>query len=89
MGDAGSSEPDNNAQTALLRLLAGCWPEARDVSPDDLPLTVDDRAFLAAALVLRDGGFVLYEAMLVGTGPRPVLDQAMLTHKGMMRLRGG
>ncbi|KHL26678.1 hypothetical protein PK98_02620 [Croceibacterium mercuriale] len=66
----------------MLQHLRRDWPDSVDLSARTLGngITTDD--FLAAAVALQDDGLIMYEALLVGTGPAPLLMAAVLTRKG-------
>jgi len=70
------------AQQAILRHLRREWPDSLDLSVRDLGSGISDGEFLGACVALQDQGLIMYEALLVGTGPSPVLVAAVLTRKG-------
>lgn len=70
------------ARQAILRHLRRQWPDSVDLTPRNLTPSISDADFLAACIGLQDEGMIMYEALLVGTGPSPVLVAAVLTRKG-------
>jgi len=70
------------ARNAILHHLRRDWPDSVDLSSRSLSSLVDTDDFLAAAVALQDDGLIMYEALLVGTGPAPLLLAAVLTRKG-------
>ncbi|MXO66289.1 hypothetical protein [Altericroceibacterium endophyticum] len=69
---------------AFIRYLQGIWPNSADVSPADLSVEVSDKQFLATAVDLQDAGLIMYEAIVFGAQPFPVVNQVMLTRKGQL-----
>jgi hypothetical protein len=70
------------AQRAILRHLRREWPDSVDLTARNLLPGISDADFLAACVALQDDGLIMYEALLVGTGPSPMLVAAVLTRKG-------
>jgi len=70
------------ARQAILRRLSREWPDSVDLTVRDLAPGISDADFLAACVTLQDDGLIMYEALLVGTGPSPMLVAAVLTRKG-------
>lgn len=70
------------ARSAILHHLRRDWPDSVDLSARTLGPTFGTDDFLAAAVALQDDGLIMYEALLVGTGPAPLLMAAVLTRKG-------
>ncbi len=70
------------ARQAILRHLRLEWPDSVDLTARHLPPGFSDADFLAACVALQDDGLIMYEALLVGTGPSPMLVAAVLTRKG-------
>ena len=70
------------ARQAILRHLRREWPDSVDLTARNLAPPVSDADFLAACVALQDDGMIMYEALLVGTGPSPMLVAAVLTRKG-------
>lgn len=70
------------ARMAILRHLRREWPDSTDLAARTLSPHVAFDDFLAAAISLQDDGLIMYEALLVGTGPSPLLVAAVLTRKG-------
>jgi len=71
-----------SARQAILRHLRREWPDSVDLTARNLAPGVSDADFLAACIALQDDGLIMYEALLVGTGPSPMLLAAVLTRKG-------
>lgn len=59
------------------------------MTPRSFSPEVSARAFVEAAQVLQDEGLIMYEILLVGTGPEPVLREAAVTRKGQSWEPGG
>lgn len=80
----GDDRHDGNgtARAAILHHLRRDWPDSVDLSARALGPAIDTDDFLAAAVALQDDGLIMYEALLVGTGPAPLLVAAVLTRKG-------
>jgi len=70
------------ARQAILRHLRREWPDSVDLTARTLTPGISDGEFLAACVGLQDEGLIMYEALLVGTGPSPMLVAAVLTRKG-------
>lgn len=70
------------ARQAILARLRREWPDSLDLTARSLVPPVPDSDFLAACVALQDEGMIMYEALLVGTGPSPMLVAAVLTRKG-------
>lgn len=64
------------------------WPEPIDLTPSKTGLAERHRDFVQAAVALQDTGLIMYEALLVGTGPEPCARNACLTTKGRVHLIG-
>jgi len=80
-----SEEQDGGAavaRQAILRHLRREWPNSVDLTTRNLALGITDADFLAACMALQDDGMIMYEALLVGAGPSPMLLAAVLTRKG-------
>lgn len=75
------------ARQAILARLGREWPDSLDLTARSLVPTVPDGDFLAACVALQDEGMIMYEALLVGTGPSPMLVAAVLTRKGQAATR--
>ncbi|WP_347303428.1 hypothetical protein V5740_02040 [Croceibacterium sp. TMG7-5b_MA50] len=78
----GGREGEGMARAAILQHLRRDWPDSTDVVARDLGAALDTDAFIGAAVALQDEGLIMYEALLVGTGPSPLLVSAVLTRKG-------
>ena len=61
------------AREAIIDHLRGVWPDSVDVTAQSLSGHTSTADFLAACVALRDEGLIMYEALLVGTGPSPKL----------------
>jgi hypothetical protein len=72
----------DEARQAILRHLRREWPDSVDLTARSLVPAVSDADFLTACIALQDDGMIMYEALLVGTGPSPMLVAAVLTRKG-------
>jgi len=70
------------ARAAILRHLHREWPDSTDLTARALSPRLGTADFLAAATSLQDDGLIMYEALLLGTGPSPLLVAAVLTRKG-------
>jgi len=70
------------ARQAILRHLRREWPDSVDLAARNLAPGIADADFLSACIALQDDGLIMYEALLVGTGPSPTLVAAVLTRKG-------
>ena len=70
------------AREAILARLRREWPDSLDLTAQSLVPAVRNSDFLAACVALQDEGMIMYEALLVGTGPSPMLVAAVLTRKG-------
>jgi len=70
------------ARQAILRHLRREWPDSVDLTARNLLPGISESDFLAACVALQDDGLIMYEALLVGTGPSPMLVAAVLTRKG-------
>jgi hypothetical protein len=70
------------ARQAILRHLRREWPDSVDLTARNLSPGISDADFLGACVALQDDGLIMYEALLVGTGPSPMLVAAVLTRKG-------
>lgn len=80
------------ARLAIVRHLRECWPYSETLTPSSLSPTPSAPAFVQAAQELQDHGLIMYEVLLVGAGPEPILREAMLTRKGQFwepNLEGG
>lgn len=76
---------------SLARPLLSEWPESLDLTPSTTGLAEQHREFLQVTVALQDSGWIMYEALLVGTGPEPRVLNACVTAKGrvhLMELRG-
>ena len=62
------------------------WPEPLALTPSRSGLAGRHRDFLRAAVALQDAGWIMYEALLVGTGPEPRALNACVTAKGRVQL---
>jgi hypothetical protein len=76
------------ARDAILQRLRRDWPDSADIFARELDGIGTD-AFIGAAVALQDEGLIMYEALLVGTGPSPLLVSAVLTRKGQEATGGG
>lgn len=76
--------------TDLVLSLAGPllreWPEPFDLTPSTAGMADRHRDFLQVAVALQDSGWIMYEALLVGTGPEPRALNACVTAKGRVHL---
>ncbi len=72
----------------VARRLLDSWPDTVDLRPSDLEMDEIHRAFLQLMTGLQDRGWMMYEALLVGTGPEPRVLDAVLTAKGRIALGG-
>lgn len=70
------------AKLAIVRYLRECWPHSDTVTPSSLSPPLSARPFVEAAQTLQDQGLIMYEVLLIGAGPEPILHGAMLTRKG-------
>ena len=70
------------AKLAIVRYLRECWPYGETLSPSSLSPKLSARTFVEAVQKLQDHGLIMYEVLLVGAGPDPILRGAMLTRKG-------
>lgn len=70
------------ARQAILGHLRREWPDSVDLTARNLAPGISDGDFLTACVALQDDGLIMYEALLVGTGPAPMLVAAVLTRKG-------
>lgn len=62
------------------------WPEPFDLTPSRVGLGERHRDFTQVAVALQDSGWIMYEALLVGTGPEPRAVNACMTVKGRVHL---
>lgn len=69
---------------ALIEALQQAWPEPIDLAPSTIqpPFADADRLFVEAVHGLLEDGLATVEALLVGAGPEPVAQAALLTRKG-------
>lgn len=72
------------AKLAIIEYLRGCWPNSETVTPHFVSPTVSSAAFVEAAQRLQDQGLIMYEVLLVGAGPEPMLREALLTRRGQL-----
>jgi len=70
------------ARQAILTRLRRDWPESVDLEARHMAPLLSEAEFLDACVALQDEGLIMYEALLVGAGPSPMLIAAVLTHKG-------
>ncbi len=70
------------ARQAILERLRHDWPDSCDLEAREFAPQYSEAEFLDASVALQDEGLIMYEALLVGAGPSPMLIAAMLTHKG-------
>jgi hypothetical protein len=70
------------ARQAILSRLGRDWPESVDLEARHFAPKLTEAEFLDACVALQDEGLIMYEALLVGAGPSPMLIAALLTHKG-------
>lgn len=70
------------AKLAIVRHLRECWPYGVTLTPSSLSPALSARTFVEAAQALQDHGLIMYEVLLIGAGPEPILRGAMLTRKG-------
>lgn len=82
MASDGRQKGVSAARRSILRHLRREFPESLDLAARSLVPAVSDGDFLAACIALQDEGLIMYEALLVGTGPSPMLIAAGLTRKG-------
>jgi hypothetical protein len=80
--DSDRQDSSGAARNAILQHLRRDWPDSVDLSARALGTGIATDDFLAAAVALQDDGLIMYEALLVGTGPAPLLMAAVLTRKG-------
>ncbi|WP_126665468.1 hypothetical protein [Croceibacterium ferulae] len=80
--DSDRQDGIGGTRAAILHHLRRDWPDSVDLSARALGVGVATDDFLAAAVTLQDEGLIMYEALLVGTGPAPLLMAAVLTRKG-------
>jgi len=80
--DGDRQDSIGTARTAILQHLRRDWPDSVDLNARTLGTAIGTDDFLAAAVALQDDGLIMYEALLVGTGPTPLLLAAVLTRKG-------
>jgi hypothetical protein len=67
----------------ILDRLHASWPEPVTLRPTAIGLAAEQRHFLLALIALRDSGWVMFEALLVGSGTEPEALGAALTVKGL------
>lgn len=70
------------AKRAIIRYLRGCWPHSDTITPRFISPALSSGAFVEAAQGLQDQGLIMYEMLLIGAGPEPLLREASLTRKG-------
>lgn len=72
------------AKLAIVRYLRRCWPNSETITPRLVAANLPHERFVEAAQSLQDDGLVMYEVLLIGTGPEPELRDALLTRKGQL-----
>lgn len=72
------------AKLAIVRYLRECWPHSHTMTPRHVSASLSHRTFVQAAQELQDQGLIMYEMLLVGAGPEPMLLGAILTRKGQV-----
>lgn len=77
------------ARQAILARLRRDWPESVDLEARQFAPAISEAEFLAASVALQDAGLIMYEALLVGAGPSPMLISAVLTHRGQEAASSG
>jgi hypothetical protein len=70
----------------ILDRLHASWPEPVTLRPTAIGLGREPRAFLRALVALQDKGWVMFEALLVGTGTEPEALRTALTVKGLQHM---
>lgn len=81
---AQGTRQSHEAKLAIVHHLHGCWPNPSTVTPRFVAAGMSARAFIEAAVALQDEGLIMYEILLIGAGPEPILRDALLTRKGQL-----
>ena len=71
---------------AVLEGLDANWPAPTSLTPTNVRLDGQNRAFLMAVTALQDAGWLMFESLLAGTGREPCVVDAVLTAKGRTEL---
>lgn len=88
---ANHHDPVGDVARQILTVLRqrAAQDDLRPLGPSGLPSPPPDKLFLAAVVRLQDGGLIMSEALLVGTGPEPQLREPSITRKGLLALASG
>ena len=81
-------ETIGRVKRAILDQLRHEFPYPVTVTPLTWAERAADSAFVAAAASLQEDGLIMYEALLIGSGPVPQLLEAALTRRGQMAPSG-
>ena len=83
---AQGTRQSHEAKLAIVHYLRECWPNPSTVTPRFVATGMAARAFVEAAVALQDEGVIMYEILLIGAGPEPILRDALLTRKGQFSI---
>lgn len=78
------SQTIDRAKRAILDQLRREYPYPLTLTPLTLAERAADSIFVEAAATLQEEGLIMYEALLIGSGPVPQLLEAALTRRGQM-----
>ena len=62
------------------------WPDSLDLTPAKSGLAGRQREFLRVTVALQDFGWIMYDALLAGSGTEPRILNACVTAKGRAHL---
>lgn len=80
---------DDLPPDVILRLalrVRRAWPESLHLTASAIGFRGREGDFVRVAMAMQDAGWIMYDALLIGTSPEPEFQNVCMTAKGRERM---